>query len=161
MAQSFESWTAVPIDTILKSGMSDDGAAAVRPWWPASDVEWTTADPVGYWASGEIGWESPQLFAPPLIVSEKLRWSNFQFDRTQAIIYFPGVFQNAPQKKRGRRRRPSEKEKGRRKEAARKPMTEMEKGKWRGMGSARERLILRGTDASQMIGNRSVAKTQV
>ena len=55
---------------------------------------WTTADPAGYWGPGEIDWDFPHLCVFHRPVNEKLHWSHFQFDRSEAIIHAPDVYQN-------------------------------------------------------------------
>ena len=56
-------------------------------------MEWAPAAPAGYLAPAEIDWDSPQLFVLPRIAHDKLQWSNFQFDRAQAIFRLPDVSQ--------------------------------------------------------------------
>ena len=94
VANAFEMPTAGPIEASSKSGLPDGDASGVRPWWPVGEMGWTTADPAGYWGPGEIDWDCPQLFVFHRPVNEKLYWSHFQFDRTQAVIRLPDVFQD-------------------------------------------------------------------
>ena len=58
-------------------------------------MEWATADPAGYWAPGEIDWDSPQLFALPRIVNDRLHGSQLQIRRARASFHLPDGSQNA------------------------------------------------------------------
>ena len=110
-------------------------------------MEWTTADPPGCWAPNEIDWDFAQLFISPRIMQNKLRWYTFQFDRTQASIQIPDVFQDTAQMVR-KTRWPKRSERRRGGEAAKNPMKQKERD------SCRVVLIGHGRSAFRWMRNK-------
>ena len=110
-------------------------------------MEWTTADPPGCWAPNEIDWDFAQLFISPRIMRKKLRWSTFQFGRTQAVIQILDVFQNTAQMVR-KTRWPKRSERRRDGEAAKNQMKQKERD------SCRVLLIGQGQSALRRMRNK-------
>ena len=86
--------TGDAIEAILKTDVTEMQSAVVRNWWPITELEWNTKEVAQYWAPNDLVWSFPQLFELPRISHSQLFPNNFKFEKTQALVSFPAVFEN-------------------------------------------------------------------
>ena len=86
--------TGDAIEAILKTDVTEMHSAVVRNWWPISELEWSAKEGAQYWAPNDLVWSFPQLFELPRIAHSQLFPNNFKFEKTQALVSFPVVFEN-------------------------------------------------------------------
>ena len=86
--------TGDAIEAILKTDVTEMQSAVVRNWWPISELEWNTKAVGQYWTPHDLVWNFPQLFELPRISHSQLFPNNFKFEKTQALVSYPAVFEN-------------------------------------------------------------------
>ena len=86
--------TGDAIEAILKTDVTEVHSAVARNWWPISELEWSAKEGAQYWTPNDLVWSFPQLFELPRIAHSQLFPNNFKFEKTQALVSFPVVFEN-------------------------------------------------------------------
>ena len=86
--------TGDAIEAILKTDVTEMHSAVVRNWWPITELEWNTKDVTQYWTPNDLVWSFPQLFELPRISHSQLFPNNYKFEKTQALVSYPVLFEN-------------------------------------------------------------------